>query len=666
MADAVLVQPLSGVNRAPLLGAVIILAATLFLAANLHALLPFNAWGRVLLTPEEGNLRQLMARDVLLPRFAVALCCGAGLGLAGTLFQQVLRNPLAEPSTLGVFAGAKCSLVVATLWAPQLLVLGWDFAALIGATAAILLVFALSARRGFSPLSLILSGLVVSLSLGSFGSMLMMTHFDAVNDLYVWEAGSLVQNSWSTTLGLLPRLAVALAAAALLSRRLALLDLDEAGARSLGVPLLSTRLLGLGIAVVLSAMIAAAVGLIGFVGLAAPTIARHAGARLFGERLLTAPLIGAGLLAVTDQALVLMTGGVEVPAGAITAIFGAPLLIWLMRQISPAAEGPAPSGPTAQAFPMAVTDRSKILLGFALLLVIAVALFVGRTPEGWHIAFGGDFADLMPWRLPRVAAAAMAGLMLALAGLLIQKITGNALASPELLGVSSGAGIFLILAAFLLPPMDRVSMALFASCGAFAMLMTVLWLSRRSTFSSEHLLLTGVALGSIVASMLTYLTALGDPRILNVLVWLSGSTYAVTPGQAAFACLPALAALAIVPFVSRWLAILPLGRAASAGLGVPEWQSRILLLLVAAVLTGAATVLAGPLSFVGLMGPHLARLSGFRKPVAQAYAAALIGAALMVLADWIGRTVAFPWQVPAGLVSTVIGGAFYAALLARR
>ncbi|CCV04709.1 membrane hypothetical protein [Mesorhizobium metallidurans STM 2683] len=109
-----------------------------------------------------------------------------------------------------------------------------------------------------------------------------------------------------------------------------------------------------------------------------------------------------------------------------------------------------------------------------------------------------------------------------------------------------------------------------------------------------------------------------------------------------------------------------LGRAASIGLGVSEWQSRVLLLLVAAILTGAATVLARPLSFVGLMGPHLARLGGFRKPVAQAYAAALIGAALMVLADWIGRTIAFPWQVPAGLFSTVIGGAFYAALLARR
>lgn len=666
MADAVLARPVSMHNRGPLWGAAILLLALVLLAANLDALVPLHAWQGLLLAPDQDDLRQLMARDALLPRFAVALLSGAGLALAGVLFQQVLRNPLAEPGTLGVFAGAKLSLVVATLWAPQLLVFGWDFVSLAGAAAATLLVFALSARRGFSPLSLILSGLVVSLSLGSLGSLLMMTHFDAVNDLYVWEAGSLVQNSWSVAAGLLPRLAVALAAAALLARRFAMLDLDEAGARSLGVPLLSTRLLGVGIAVVLGAMIAGAVGLIGFIGLAAPAIARHAGARLFGERLFAAPLIGAGLLAATDQALVFLTGGVEVPAGAVVAIFGAPLLIWLMRQIRPATEARGSGASSGESFPAVVGTRTKILLGLALLAVIAAALFVGRAPDGWHIALGRDFADLLPWRLPRIAAAATAGLMLALAGLLIQKITGNTLASPELLGVSSGAGIFLILAAFLLPPMDRGAMALFASGGAFAMLTAVLWLGRRPSFSSEHLLLTGVALGSVMAAMLTYFTALGDPRILAVLVWLSGSTYAVTPGQAALACLPALAALTLVPFLSRWLAIMPLGNAASRALGVPEWRSRLLLLVLAAVLTGAATVLAGPLSFVGLMGPHLARLSGFRRPVAQAYAAAFIGAVLMVMADWIGRTVAFPWQVPAGLVSTVIGGAFYAALLSRR
>ncbi len=90
------------------------------------------------------------------------------------------------------------------------------------------------------------------------------------------------------------------------------------------------------------------------------------------------------------------------------------------------------------------------------------------------------------------------------------------------------------------------------------------------------------------------------------------------------------------------------------------------MILATALLTGVATLIAGPLSFVGLMAPHLARLAGIRTPLAHAYAAAITGATLMIAADWIGRTIVFPWQVSAGLVATVIGGAFYAALQVRR
>ena len=130
--------------------------------------------------------------------------------------------------------------------------------------------------------------------------------------------------------------------------------------------------------------------------------------------------------------------------------------------------------------------------------------------------------------------------------------------------------------------------------------------------------------------------------------------------------LSALVALCAVPLTARWLSILPLGGAVSTSLGVPEKRSRIVLLSLTALLTGTATIIAGPLSFVGLMAPHLARMSGFRTPVLQALAAGMLGAILMVSADWIGRVIAFPWQVPAGLVSTIMGGAFYAALLWRR
>lgn len=622
---------------------------------------------RGLLTPPGDALRQVMAEDMLLPRLVVSLLSGAGLGLAGVLFQQVLRNPLAEPGTLGVFAGAKCAVVVATLWLPGLLVLGWDVIALAGGGAAMAIVLLIAWRSDFSPLSLILAGLVVSLCLGALGSTLMMVNFDAVNDLYVWEAGSLVQNNWQVAVSLATRFAIVLFLTVLLTRRLELLDLEDAGARGLGVSLVTTRLFAIVVAVAISASVAGFVGLIGFIGLAGPAIARQAGARRLRDRLWAGPLIAAALLAITDQTLFLLSGGMEIPAGAVCAFLAAPMLLWLLRSFK-GDQHETVSLATAERSPLTYPAvLSRLALSFVLLLAVAaVALTLGRTPDGWHLAVGSDFTELLHWRLPRVGAAAAAGLMFALAGVIMQKLTGNALASPELLGVSSGAGLLLVVASFFLPAVDRGTMMLLSCAGAFTALVILLWLGRRTAFRSEHLLLSGVALGSIMAAMLTYLTSLGDPRILRVLAWLSGSISSVTLRETVLMSLGALVALCLVPLTVRWLLILPLGGAVSGSLGVPERRSRVALLSLTAALTGTATIVAGPLSFVGLMAPHLARMSGFRTPVVQTFAAGILGAILMVTADWIGRTIAFPWQVPAGLVSTILGGAFFAALLVRR
>ena len=643
-----------------------LLSLALF-ALNLRDLLPIGQWVMFLTRFDPENLTQLMARDVLMPRFVMSLVCGGMLGLAGLIFQQVLRNPLAEPGTLGVFAGAKCALALALLWAPGMLVIGWDIIASAGGMATTLLVLLLASRQGFSPVSVILAGLILSLSLGAFGSALTLVHFEALSDLYSWEAGSLVQNSWNGVLELLPRAGIILLASALMIRPLTLLDLEDSNARSVGLSLAYVRPLAIIIAVMASGFVAGAVGIIGFIGLAGPAIARHVGARRFRDRLLAGPAISAGLLAITDQGLLLVSGGIEIPAGAVTAVVGAPLLIWLLRTARSSRGLPQSAGlSVARNSADGATAKRIFLVLAALAIVIAVALAVGRLPQGWHLAVGHDFHDLLPWRLPRVMAALSAGIMLAIAGMLMQRMTGNGLASPEMLGISSGAAVILLLATLFLPPLDRIAMMGLSSIGAGIVLAMVLWFSRRSAFSPEQLLLTGIALGMLLSSMLTVLLFTGDARVLRVLNWLSGSTYSVTSSDAIVIGSLAAAALALVPLLARWLAILPLGTASAMSLGLPPGRSRFILLLAIAALTGTTTLMVGPLSFVGLMAPHMARLLGVRRPVTQTYVAALFGAFLMVLADWIGRTVAFPWQIPAGLIATMLGGAYFVMLSFRR
>lgn len=407
------------------------LAALAALAVSLNNALtlpPPGRWWGALWAPDNAEVAQLIFHYSLMPRLAVALLVGGGLGLAGVLFQQVLRNPLAEPSTLGVASGAQLGVTVATLW--------------------------------------LLPG-------------------------------------GETTRQL---------AALLLLRPMTLLGVDDGVARNLGLGLALARLLG---------------------------------ARRLLHRLILAPLIGALLLWLTDQVVVWLAHvWAEVPTGAATALIGAPLLLWLLPRLRHSVQ-PATDGQMLQ----------------------------HQTPGRYQ------------W-------------------------------------VWLGAGAVLVLA--------------------------------------------GIAIGTAFTTLITLLLISGDPRLGGLLSWISGSTYGVGPRQAVFSAVTAFCLLLLVPLCRRWLTLLPMGSASALSLGVPLVRARLSILLLVAVLTAGATLTVGPLSFIGLMAPHMARMLGFHKPVAQGLMASAIGGILMMFADWCGRMVMFPNQIPAGLLATFIGAPYFIWLLRRQ
>ncbi|OWK22217.1 hypothetical protein AJ88_15945 [Mesorhizobium amorphae CCBAU 01583] len=141
-------------------------AATTATLSNLAVQLPPALWLDALGTPDVADMRLVLVHYAFLPRLAISLLCGAALGLAGTVLQQVLRNPLASPETVGVSAGAHLALALATLAAPSLLAFGREWVALAGAFVAMAAVVALSWHKRLSPLSVVLAGLVVSLYAG--------------------------------------------------------------------------------------------------------------------------------------------------------------------------------------------------------------------------------------------------------------------------------------------------------------------------------------------------------------------------------------------------------------------------------------------------------------------------------------------------------------------
>ncbi len=640
----------------------IVLAAALSLC-GLERELPLALWQRALTHPDFTDPRQLVALYSQLPRALTAILAGMALALAGVVFQQIARNPLAEPATLGTSAGAYLALTVGTVLFPGLFGVSRELTALAGGAAATLLVFALSWRRGLAPGALILAGLIVSFICGSVSSVLLLYANPYDLSLYLWGGGSLSQNDWSTVLTLLPRLACCAAALGVLARPLTLLGLDDAAARSIGLPVIWTRLAGLVIAVYLSVSVVCTVGIIGFIGLIAPAMARFAGARTLRQQIVYAPMIGAGLLWSTDQCLLLGTGGGRewLPAGAATALIGAPVLLAMLLRGSLPADPPGPG--------INMTARSRrpwaIVLGAVGLLTIlaVIALDLGKGVGGWYWASPEQLDGLVAWRGPRATGAAAAGAMLALSGAILQRITGNDLASPEILGLGGGATLALVILA-LVAPAAGAGWQFAAMCGgAGAVTAALLALGRSTSFSSDRFLISGVAIAALTNAIVVAALATGAPPLQNLKLWMAGSTGQVSAGQALTGLALALAFLAVVPLLRRWLDLLPLGHAAARAAGLHAQRALFMLVLLAAALAAAATLIVGPLAFVGLMAPRLAAHWGIRQPTAQLFGAAAIGAVIMLAADWLGRTLLFPYEMPAGLMASLIGAPFFIWIL---
>lgn len=590
----------------------------------------------------------------------VALLAGGLLGVVSILLQQLVKNPLASDTTLGVGVGAQLAMLIVTLFLPSLAIYGGIYVAFIGAIISMGLVFALSAPSRFNPLILILAGLVVNILLAAVANVLVLFFAERSNGMLSWAAGFLAQNSWHTSM-MLSITAVVMAVVCLpLLKPLTLMSLDDSQAKRLGVPINGIRALVVLIVAVVTALVVSEVGLIGFIGLGAASLVNALGVASISKRLLAAFVLGALLLWLTSNVALLLEPilNMQIPAGAMTGILGAPLIIWLiLRQRRERIETVTPML-TGKHAPVAWWRWG---LGVVLIIILA-CLFV-QDVNGWGLS--ADWAITQQYRLPRSLSAAATGLMLAIAGVLLQTLTRNPMASPEVLGVSSGAALGVILGFLLLPSLGLSAgsgtLLISGLSGAMAVLLLVIWLARR--VSSGYLLLVGIGIAAMMDGVMHMVKLSGDPRLEAMLSWLSGTTYSAQPSTVWYLIGIALILFALSLLLIKPLKVLGLGTGVARNLGVAVTPVTIALLALVAALSTASTLAVGPLSFIGLMVPHLATSLGAVRLERQLPLAALLGAGVMVIADWIGRYVIFPYELPAGTIAAIIGGAYFLWLI---
>ncbi|RUU72527.1 iron chelate uptake ABC transporter family permease subunit, partial [Mesorhizobium sp. M7A.F.Ca.MR.362.00.0.0] len=244
-------------------------------------------------------------------------------------------------------------------------------------------------------------------------------------------------------------------------------------------------------------------------------------------------------------------------------------------------------------------------------------------------------------------------------------VTGTPLASPEVLGVGTGAGAGLTAVLMVSATADLGWQLAGSALGSLVALIAMLALAARAKFGAERLLLAGIAMSALCSAAITATIAMGNAQSYILLRWLSGSTGQASTLDAGLA-LACLLPLTLPLFLAaRWLDILPLGSDSARGLGVPVAGGRLMLIVVAALLTALAAMVVGPLSFVGLIAPHLARLVGFSRARVHLAGAMLLGALLMIVSDWLSRMAAFPYELPAGLFASLLGGPYLVYLLAK-
>ncbi|MED5505872.1 MAG: Fe(3+)-hydroxamate ABC transporter permease FhuB [Pseudomonadota bacterium] len=612
---------------------------------------------------DASNYQHIITNLTYLPRLTVAVVCGFALAVAGCVMQFVLRNPIASPTTLGVAAGAELGMVLGILLLPTGLAFPSFIPAFIGGCLATGLVFLLSSTRGYSPLHMVLSGMVVSLFLGSLNTMLLMLHEQKLTSLFVWGAGVLNQNDWSSTQVLIPLVSLPTFLLLLLQRPLSSLQFGDNVATSLGVNIKQIKLLCLSLSIFITAAVVSEVGIIGFVGIVAPAISRMLGVRSLAKQILSSGLIGGGILLLVDLLIQPFSGvgGELLPTGAMTALLGAPFLLWLLQRTKLHSELKTRSE-YVENFKHVSTSKVLIAMALILFLVCAVSITLGKNQQDWSFDLDQSLLDL---RLPRVQVALLAGIGLAFAGTIIQRISNNPMASPEVLGISSGAALALVLGTLIGGAIGREQQMLLGTIGAASVTAVVWLIGRKHNFAPTQTLLTGIALSAGLDALLRISMSSGNDNATALLTWLSGSTYLVAQCDVMLLAIGVTIVGAFAIALNRWIELIGLGEVTTTSLGMNTTFVRLVLLLVVAALTTLCTIVIGPLSFIGLLAPHMARSLHQYKATPQMLTAALLGAIIMVVADWIGRTLWFPWQFPAGLLASLIGGGYFLFLMRR-
>ncbi|SMF85973.1 iron complex transport system permease protein [Paenibacillus uliginis N3/975] len=608
-----------------------------------------------------GEIQNILL-TIRLPRVVIGVLADSALACAGVLLQTVTRNPLSSAGTLGVNAGAYFFVVLAMVAFPQMLAEYRFLVAIMGAAVAALIILALAGKQ-LDPVRTALTGMICTMIFSALTSSLQLMFEKQTQTAFLWGSGSLVQLGWSGVQFASGLILITLLIMVLFSRSFDILALGEDVASSLGSNVRGIKWLAWVLSIVAAAVTVSVVGPIGFVGLIAPHLVRLFGIHDHRPLLIQSMIWGAVLIIGADVLGRFLSSGSEVPVGAMTALIGGPWLMLLAYRTGKKHSVRANHMGGAQfprSFPLLVLIAIVISV-----IILAVSLSFGGTTwtpiRSW---FDGSIwsSSAVQFRLPRVFGTFFVGVLLALSGLLLQAVLRNPLADASILGVTSGGGVGGLLIMLVLGA-SAAWIPVGAMTGAALAMAIILFVTRRSNWEPIMLALMGISVSAIASAVIQVLIVRADIYITPALVWLAGSTYGISWNDLGLLAVTVIIVVPITLLCSRQLDLLAYGDDVATGLGMRVGAVRLLAIVLGVTMGGIAVAIVGTIGFVGLITPHIVRRLTGQHHFKLIILSSITGGFLLVLADFLGRFLLAPKEVPSGLMIALIGAPYILYLL---
>lgn len=292
------------------------------------------SWGELYggLSGQDTTKLGQIIMTIRLPRIAVGFLAGMNLALSGVILQGILRNPLADPGIIGITSGGALAAMIIMILMPSYVMLV-PIGAFIGALGASFLVYGISWQGGLNPLRLILAGVAVAAFFGGFNTILSVFYPDRIQGTISWMAGGFIGRSWDDVMMIIPYTVIGIIGSMLSVRWLTVLSLGDDTAKTLGLHVERCRLALLVLAALLAASAVSVAGMLGFVGLVVPHVARLLVGVDYRYLLPTSMLLGGVLIVYADTLARMVMVPSEIPVGVLMSFLGAPFFLYLLKGV---------------------------------------------------------------------------------------------------------------------------------------------------------------------------------------------------------------------------------------------------------------------------------------------------------------------------------------------